>query len=95
MASGIPAVVTDVGDCSWLVGDTGAIVPPRDTDALVAALKGMLDLGEQGRRGLGLRARQRVIENFSLEQYVERHTALYEKALAASTPASTPYSSRD
>jgi len=90
MASGIPAVVTDVGDCSWLVGDTGAIVPASDTDALVVALKGMLDLGEQGRRELGLRARQRVIENFSLQQYVERHIALYEKALAY-----TRHSSRD
>ena len=82
MASGVPAVVTDVGDCSWLVGDTGIVVPPRDTEAIVAALKRMLDLASEERKALGREARKRVSEKFSLRQYVTKHQEIYEATLA-------------
>jgi glycosyltransferase involved in cell wall biosynthesis len=81
MACGVPAVVTDVGDCAWLVGETGIAVPRKDCAALAAALSTILDLDPGARRDLGMRARQRVIENFSLQRYVSRHQELYEGAL--------------
>jgi glycosyltransferase involved in cell wall biosynthesis len=81
MASGVPVVATDVGDCSWLVADTGGIARPSDTDSLVAALKSLLDLRADDRRALGARARRRVVEEFGLDQYVRRHLDLYEEAL--------------
>jgi glycosyltransferase involved in cell wall biosynthesis len=84
MASGVAAVVTNVGDCAVLVGDTGMVVPPRDTAALTAALASVLDMSPEARRELGARARRRVMENFSLQQYVAKHQTLYESALAHS-----------
>jgi glycosyltransferase involved in cell wall biosynthesis len=81
MASGVPVVATDVGDCSWLVADTGGIARPSDTESLVAAMKSLLDLTTDDRRALGARARRRVIEEFGLDQYVRRHLDLYEEAL--------------
>jgi glycosyltransferase involved in cell wall biosynthesis len=81
MACGTPAVVTDVGDCGWLVGDTGKVVRPNDKDALAGGLAELLALAPESRRELGLKARQRVIENFSLEHYVSSHEALYREAL--------------
>lgn len=81
MASGVPVVATDVGDCSWLVGDAGEIANPSDTESLVAAMKSLLDLTADDRRALGARARRRVVEEFGLDQYVRRHLDLYEEAL--------------
>src|SRR5205807_529852 len=39
MATGLPCVVTDVGDTKALVEDTGIVVPPRDSKALAAGLE--------------------------------------------------------
>jgi glycosyltransferase involved in cell wall biosynthesis len=82
MACGVPAVVTNVGDCGWLVGDTGRVVPPVDTESLAGGLASVLDLNLEARRAVGIRARQRVLDNFSLDMYVSRTKALYEASLA-------------
>jgi glycosyltransferase involved in cell wall biosynthesis len=82
MASGIPAVVTNVGDTALVVGNTGKIVARRDPKALAAALRELLDIGPDARRQLGLAARGRIVENFSLQRYVDKHLALYEDVLA-------------
>lgn len=81
MASGVPVVATDVGDCSWLVGDAGGIARPNDTESLIAAIKSVLDLTADDRRALGARARQRIVDEFGLDQYVRGHLDLYEEAL--------------
>ena len=77
MSCGVPCVVTDVGDCAEMVGDTGKIVPSRDHVCLAAALKEMVDLGMEERCNLGIEARQRVIQKFSLEAVVRQYEQLY------------------
>ena len=62
MACGRQCVVTDVGDSKLVVGPTGIAVPSDDVDALSAALLQKLDAGET----LNLRARQRILENFTV-----------------------------
>lgn len=79
MASGVPCVATDIGDSRWILGDTGAIVPPRDPDALAQALARMLELGEEGRRRLGERARARIVQEFSVGDVVRRYEQVYEQ----------------
>lgn len=78
MASGVPCVVTDVGDAGGLVGDTGRVVPPRDAEALAAALAALVALRPEQRLALGLAARRRVLDHFSLDGVVGEYQALYQ-----------------
>lgn len=68
MLTGLPSVVTDVGDSRVLVGDTGRVVPPRDPAALAAAMLELFDMDQEARQNLGRRARLRVAERYSMEQ---------------------------
>lgn len=77
MSCAVPCVATSVGDSVWILADTGIVVPPRDPQALATALEKMIEAGEAGRQEMGRRARQRVIENFSLEAVVRKYEDLY------------------
>lgn len=72
MASGVPCVATDVGDVRHIVGDTGAIVPPRDAEALADAVNNMLALSPTEHAALGKRARLRIDEHFGPTALLER-----------------------
>jgi glycosyltransferase involved in cell wall biosynthesis len=78
MSCGVPCVVTDVGDASAIVGDTGRIVPSRNAEALAAALRDMVDLDANLRRQLGAAARRRIVENFNLPHIAVRYQDVYE-----------------
>ncbi len=76
MASGLVPLVTDVGDARRIVGETGAVVPPRDPQALAAALAALTaDGGDPARRGAAARAR--IADNFSLARCVAAFDALH------------------
>jgi glycosyltransferase involved in cell wall biosynthesis len=77
MACGTPCVVTDVGDSALIVGNTGRVVEPRDPDALAAAWRELIEAGPGVRRDLGMTARLRVEQHFSLPMAVERYQAIY------------------
>jgi glycosyltransferase involved in cell wall biosynthesis len=85
MSCGIPCVVTDVSDLRWIVGGTGRVVPPRNPEAMGAEWKKLIEIGRQERTELGLAARARVTEWFSLSSVVEQYEALYESAVSQRT----------
>jgi glycosyltransferase involved in cell wall biosynthesis len=82
MSCGVPCVVTDVGDSAWITGSTGRVVPQCDPIALAAAWKSMIMHGQAERQSLGIQARRRVIEYFSLESVVKQYEDLYESLIA-------------
>jgi glycosyltransferase involved in cell wall biosynthesis len=83
MASGVPCVATDVGDCTWVLGPHGIIVPPRQSEALANALARLIDLGAEARRQLGLAGRARIIQHFSIQEIARQYEALHLQVSAA------------
>jgi glycosyltransferase involved in cell wall biosynthesis len=83
MACAVPCAATDAGDARLIVGDTGKIVPRRDSAALAAAWAEMLSLDTPALRLLGSRARERIVLGFSLRQSTERYADLYRNLAGA------------
>ncbi len=73
MACGVPCVVTDVGDSSWLVGDSGVVVPPKDPQALANGWETCLNRSTEETTA---QARSRIENNFSVAQLVARTEAV-------------------
>lgn len=69
MACELPCVVTDVGDSKIIVGDTGIVIHPGDARALSEAWDKLL---AADRESIGKRARERIIECFSLKKLADR-----------------------
>jgi glycosyltransferase involved in cell wall biosynthesis len=86
MAAGLPVIATAVGGIPELVTDeqTGALVPPRDSRALTAAITAIAR-DPQLRDGLGAAARRRVETEFALEICRRRHLDLYRDLLRKRT----------
>lgn len=77
MATGVPNLVTLVGDNDHLVGDTGYVIPPKDPARLAQTLKEFLALPLEARKDLGQKARRRISEHFSIPAMVAAYHSLY------------------
>ena len=78
-AAGLPAVTTDTAGCRDIVVDnvTGLLVPPRDVDALTHAIAELLE-DPARREAMGRAARERVVNEFSLDHVIAQTMAVYE-----------------
>jgi len=85
MLCGLPCVTTPVGSIGELARDevTALIVPPRDAEALAAAISRLAADPALGSE-LGLAARRHCVENYSYERMLDRMEAIYhDVAMAA------------
>ena len=83
-AIGRPVIVTDCGANAELVkkDETAWVVPPDDTDALVAALREALSMSPARRIDLALQTREFVGAHFPMETWRNGMFALYDAMLA-------------
>lgn len=92
MACALPIVASDGSGVSEIVrdGDTGILVPPRDTDSLWAALEKLLSNPEQASE-MGARGRLYVEEEADTRSCVKKLEQLYERIIldAARTDSSS------
>lgn len=78
MAAGVPCVATDVGDCAYVIGDTGRVVATGDMAGLAAAVTALLELPAAEKAALGKNARTRVAEYFEIGRVVRQYEEFYE-----------------
>ncbi len=85
MASGRPVISTDLKSGVPYVnqhGVTGLIVPPRDPQALAAAMNELLE-DEPRALAMGQAAQRRVLAEFHVDRIIEAHIELYASVLRA------------
>ena len=82
-AAGLPIVATRVGGNPEVVcdGESGFLVPPRDSDALGLAMLRLTGLSEAQRRSMGERGREHVRAHYGLNRVVERWEDIYRGVL--------------
>jgi glycosyltransferase involved in cell wall biosynthesis len=91
-AASARAIVTcDVPGCREVVddNDNGLLVPARDSEALAAALRRLIQ-DRQLRGRMGRRSRERAVAEFSVEHVVAETLALYRACLGEQAPDSLP-----
>jgi glycosyltransferase involved in cell wall biosynthesis len=81
MAMAKPVAATDVGGVRELVGETGVIVPARDSNALAAAMLRIMNRPEEERAAMGRTARERICAKFSIDVKVDEWEALYRSII--------------
>ncbi len=84
MAAGIPVVATDIPENRELVvsGESGFLEPLDVRSAFGRRTLAILEDTDLGRR-IGDAARERMLHQFSIEQMVERYTAMYREVLGS------------
>jgi glycosyltransferase involved in cell wall biosynthesis len=82
MAAGKPIVATAVSGTTqaMIPGETGLVVPPRDSRALADAIIQLLSNPAQAQM-MGRAAKQHVTVNFSAQKQADEHLALYRRLL--------------
>jgi glycosyltransferase involved in cell wall biosynthesis len=80
MATGLPCVTFNVGALSELIvdGESGLLVEVYDANSFAKALDSLINSVEL-RESIGMRARERVKQNFSLDLMIRRYGDLYDR----------------
>lgn len=86
MAMEKPVVATGVGGIRELVGDTGVVVPPKDSQELAAAMLRVMRMPEVQRRQMKSAARERIVKRFAISDKVREWEALYSELLSEVPP---------
>jgi glycosyltransferase involved in cell wall biosynthesis len=85
MLSELPCIATDVGDCRAIIGDTGFLVPAGSPTELAIAMGSAANLSQSNRRRLGVSARQRIVDRYSVEACLAKYVAVYHQLAGGSS----------
>ena len=78
MASGVPCVVTDVGESANIVGNWGRVVVPNNSGLLAAAIIDVLSLSPQDRHIWGQKCRERIARKYAIGNVSEEYRQIYD-----------------
>jgi len=77
MACGVPCVVTDVGDSTIIVGETGIVVPPKDPQALADGWRSMMKRLNDKSYSIKEMARARIVSHYNREIFIQKTTKVF------------------
>lgn len=80
MSAGCAVITSNTTGCAEVVGETGLLVPPEDTDAIRAQLIKLIEDRDLCRK-LGIMARKRVEQEFTWDPVARKYVSLYKKVL--------------
>lgn len=80
MAAGLPVIATRESGLPIENGESGIIIPSKDTQAIVAAIKRVQE-SPQLRKKLGQNAAKKIRENYTWEQYANKVVELYKSLM--------------
>ena len=83
MACEVPCVVTDVGDCAEIVGNTGRIAAASDMRGIANGVLEILNMTVDERQQLGQAARQRIQTQYDIVSVVNRYQDFYNNLITA------------
>lgn len=82
MACGTPCITTDVGDAAFIVGDTGWVVPIKDSRALSTSILNALtekNDSQENFKGRQMKARERIVKKFDIFKMIDDYDKIYKK----------------
>ena len=79
MATGVPCVTTNAGDCATMLKNLGEVVPCGDATALASGWLKMLALSVDERAELAERSRARALADYSMERAARQFMDVYEE----------------
>lgn len=89
MASGVPCVVTPIGEAAAIVGETGVVVPPASPERMAEAVGQLLAAPEAARQERRAAARARIVERYSMETVLATYRRRYAEIIAGARAGST------
>jgi len=83
MACGVPCVTTDAGDCAWIVGETGIVVPCQNPEGLADGILMMLRKEEFLAGNLKRACSQRINGQYTDVRLVDRTETALERLVCS------------
>lgn len=77
MSSERIVVTTDCGGTKEVVDGVGFVIPPNDPKSLASELNKVLDMSDEENLMLGYKARQHIVDNYSLKNNTNAYMELY------------------
>ncbi len=82
MATKVPCISTKVGDAKFILGEKGYIIPVKSYKKLAFYIVRLLSMNSNQKLYFGNQCRDRILKNFSIDQFIREYEDLYLKELS-------------
>ena len=82
MSCGIPCIVSDVGDCKKILNEPEWVVNSGDFNLLAHKIIKMLSLNDFQRYSLGVKLRDRIKNNYSINKITKEYESMYKNLIS-------------